>query len=119
LTSQVIPTIILIMATRQPHTLIYDPVVEEHLRSIARKYHSQIRSAIQEQLLFEPESETRNRKPLEQPAAFGATWELRFGPANQFRVLYATDMDRGEVEILAIGVKKRNRLIIGGEEVEL
>src|SRR5437016_3254341 len=32
---------------------------------------------LDEQLSFLPERATRNRKPLEQPAPFGATWELR------------------------------------------
>ena len=107
------------MAGKRPVTLIYDPEVENHLRSIERKHHSLIRKTIQEQLEFEPETETRNRKPLRQPAAFGATWELRLGPANHFRVLYVVDLERQEVQILAIGVKDRNRLIVAGEEVEL
>jgi hypothetical protein len=54
---------------------------------------------------------------LEQPAVFGATWELRFGPANKFRVLY--NVEGQQVLILAVGVKDKNRLIVGGEEVEL
>jgi mRNA-degrading endonuclease RelE of RelBE toxin-antitoxin system len=112
-------TIIKVMAKKLPFDQIYDPEVEEHLRSIEKKYLSLIRDAIREQLRFEPETETRDRKPLEQPAPFGATWELRFGPANQFRILYAVDGERQEVLILAVGVKDRNRLIVGGEEVEL
>src|SRR5438045_1784023 len=107
------------MAKKQPFNLIYDPEVEQHLRSIEKKYLSLIREAIREQLRFEPETETRNRKPLEQPAPFGATWELLFGLANQFRVLYAVDGERREVLILGVGVKDRNRLIVGSEEVEL
>ena len=104
---------------KKPFDLIYDPEVEQHLRSIEKKHLSLIRGAIREQLRFEPETETRNRKPLEQPAAFGATWEIRFGPANQFRVLYAVNSERQEVLILAVGVKDRDRLIVGGEEVKL
>jgi mRNA-degrading endonuclease RelE of RelBE toxin-antitoxin system len=104
---------------KMPFDLIYDPEVEQHLRSIEKKHLSLIREAIREQLQFEPETETRNRKPLEQPAAFGATWEIRFGPANQFRVLYVVNPERREVLVLAVGVKDRNRLIVGGEEVEL
>lgn len=76
-----------------------------------------IRQTLDEQLLFEPEAETRNRKPLQPPAPLGATWELRFGPDNRFRVLYAVDHERQEVQVLAVGVKERDRLIIGGEEV--
>ena len=67
----------------------------------------------------EPTKETRNRKPLRQPAAFEATWEIRFGPENCFRVLYGIDEEHREVQIQAIGVKKGNRLFVGGEEVEL
>lgn len=70
-------------------------------------------------MLFEPEKETRNRKPLRQPAPFESTWELRFGPNNRFRVLCAVDPERREVPIQAIGEKKGNRLFVGGEEIEL
>jgi mRNA-degrading endonuclease RelE of RelBE toxin-antitoxin system len=107
------------MARKQPYSLVYDPEVKQHLRTIEAKYHSLIRSTVQEQLLFEPETETQNRKPLQRLPSSGATWEIRFGPENRFRVFYAVDLERQEVQILAIGVKTRNRLIIGGEEVEL
>ncbi len=78
-----------------------------------------IRETLQEQLLFEPDAETRNRKPLQQPAVFEAQWELRFGPDNRFRAFYEIDRENHKVYILAIGVKERDRLVIGGEEVEL
>ena len=100
--------IIVSMARTQPFTLIFDPEVEQHLRAIEAKYHSLIRENIQEQLLFEPETETRNRKPLQQPAVLGATWELRFGPNNWFRVLYGVDREVQEVQVLGVGVKERN-----------
>jgi mRNA-degrading endonuclease RelE of RelBE toxin-antitoxin system len=108
-----------IVTQRHPFSLIFDPEVKRHLRSIEAKHHSLIRASIEEQLSVEPETETRNRKPLRRPAALGATWELRCGPDNRFRVLYTVDLGRAEVQILAIGVKDRNRLIVGGEEVEL
>src|SRR5258708_2195762 len=38
---------------------------------------------------------------------------------NRFRVLYSVDVEHREVLILAVGVKDRNRLMIGGEEVKL
>jgi hypothetical protein len=69
--------------------------------------------------MFDPETETKNRKPLQRPLELGATWERRFGADNRFRVLYAVDLDRQEVQILALGVKQRNRLIVGGKELEL
>ena len=101
-----------------PFVIRYDKQTKQHLRAIDAKYHSLIRKIIEEQLLFEAETETRNRKPLHQPAPFEATWELRFGPANRFRVLYGVDHEHREVQIQAIGVKKGNRLVVAGEEVE-
>lgn len=107
------------MARKQPYDISYDIETKKHLHAIDTKYHSLIRSEIEEQLLFEPRKETRNRKPLRQPAPFEATWELRLGPGNSFRVLYGIDEERREVQIQAIGVKERNRLLVGGEEVKL
>ena len=49
----------------------YDPMVKEHLDAIKPKYHSLIRDTIEEQLSFEPETETKNRKPLQRPTKFG------------------------------------------------
>jgi hypothetical protein len=70
-------------------------------------------------LQFEPDRQTRNRKPLKRPAFVKASWELRFGPDNRFRVFYRIIAESREVEILAIGVKERDRLFVGGEEVRL
>jgi hypothetical protein len=108
----------MVMAKKVPFTLIYGDEVKRHLRAIETKYHSLIRSEIEGQLLFEPEVETRNRKPLQRPLSFGADWELRFGPDNRFRVFYQVKGESRAVRILAIGVKDRNRLFIGGEEFE-
>jgi len=103
---------------RQPKfTLTFAPETLDHLDIIERKYHRLIQKTIDEQLSYTPEKRTRNRKPLDQPAPFGATWELRFGPNNRFRVLYEVDEEQ-IVWILAIGIKEGNKLLIGGEEFE-
>jgi mRNA-degrading endonuclease RelE of RelBE toxin-antitoxin system len=103
---------------RQPKfTLTFAPETLDHLDIIERKYHRLIQKTVDEQLSYTPEKTTRNRKPLDQPAPFGATWELRFGPNNRFRVLYEVDEEQ-IVWILAIGIKEGNKLIIGGEEFE-
>jgi mRNA-degrading endonuclease RelE of RelBE toxin-antitoxin system len=107
------------MPRAAPYLILFDGQVGEQLRAIETKHHSLIRRKIDEQLLHEPDVETRNRKPLRQPAAFGATWEIRFGRENRFRVLYEVDSEGRQVHILAIGVKQENRLMIGGEEIEL
>ena len=108
-----------IMTRRQPYTLSYARGVTNHLKSIDAKYDGLIRENIGEQLRFEPNVETKNRKPLRQLAPFAATWEIRFGPENRFRVLYDIDEQARMVQILAIGEKERERLFIGGEEVQL
>jgi hypothetical protein len=102
-----------------PFVIRYDKQTKQHLRAIEAKYHSLIRKVIEKQLLFEPETETRNRKPLGQPPPFDATWEIRFGPDNRFRVLYGIDHDRREVQVQAIGVKRGSRLLVGREEIEI
>jgi mRNA-degrading endonuclease RelE of RelBE toxin-antitoxin system len=107
------------MTRKRSFEISYDRATRKHLRAIDVKHHALIRAAIEEQLTFEPAKETRNRKPLRQPAPSEATWELRFGPDNRFRVLYGIDEERREVQIQAIGVKKGNRLQVGGEELEL
>jgi mRNA-degrading endonuclease RelE of RelBE toxin-antitoxin system len=106
------------MAKRPTFTLSFAPEAIEHLDLIETKHHGLLRRTIKEQLTHSPIEETRNRKPLEQPAPFEATWELRCGPDNRFRVFYAVDTEAQAVRVLAIGVKDRSRLIIGGEEYE-
>src|SRR3972149_752423 len=105
------------MKRRPKFALDYAPEVYEHLDSIESKYHRLIAGTIKEQLSHTPEVKTKNRKPLEEPTSFGATWELRFGPRNSFRVFYEVDNAEKVVTILAIGVKEGSRLLMGGEEV--
>lgn len=107
------------MTSQQPFQLIFAPEVVQHLRAIDRKYHSLIRNTIEEHLSYDPEVETRNRKPLKRPIELGATWELRLGSNNEFRVFYRTELSENKVYILAIGVKEVNKLMIGGEEFQL
>jgi mRNA-degrading endonuclease RelE of RelBE toxin-antitoxin system len=106
------------MTKGSPYTLIYAADVKSHLKAIDTKHHSQIREKIEEQLLHEPTSETTNRKPLRQPAAYAATWEIRFGPDNRFRVLYAVEEPNRSVHVLAVGEKEGNRLLVGGVEIQ-
>ena len=107
------------MPPRQKFLLIYAPITKLHLKTIERKYHSLIRTTIENELQFEPYVEARNRKPLKRPVTFEAEWELRFGPDNRFRVFYDINIESHEVYILAIGVKEGSRLFIGGKEVKL
>jgi mRNA-degrading endonuclease RelE of RelBE toxin-antitoxin system len=70
---------------------------------------------IKQQLQYEPFTERKNRKRL-RPNPF-APWELRIG---RFRVFYELDaVDSDLVNVLAVGIKKGNRLFIAGKEVRL
>lgn len=107
------------MAPAQPFVLLYAPPVRQHLLAIERRHHGLIRASIESALLYEPDVESRNRKPLRQPAGVEAEWELRCGPDNQFRVFYSVEPEQRTVYILAIGVKSGSRLRIGRKEVRL
>jgi mRNA-degrading endonuclease RelE of RelBE toxin-antitoxin system len=107
------------MATIQRYTVIYDFKVRRHLARIDRKYHSLIRKKIEELLTYQPDRETNNRKPLSRPSVLGTAWELRCGPENRFRAFYRVDRELRHVYVLAIGVKERSRLVVGGEEFGL
>lgn len=107
------------MTPGQRFNIIYAPLVKEHLRAIERKYYPFIRNGIESLLQFEPDIETRNRKPLKRSSVFDGEWEIRLGPNNRFRVFYRVDRAHGEVYVLAIGEKKGNRLYIGGKEINL
>ena len=109
-------TIIRVMVRVDRFQVIYAPQVKDHLKAIDRHDHSLIRRNIEERLQFEPMIRTRNRKPL-QHVMLDAEWEIRFGPGNCFRVFYEVDERRRSVSILAIGVKERSRLRVGGIEV--
>ncbi len=114
-----VPTIIMvIMAKKHPLGLVYAAEVKQQLRAIETKYHSLIQSEVEAQLLYDPDVETRNRKPLKHPIAFGADGELRLGPDNRFRVFYQVNRASREVHVLAVGVKDRDRLLVGGKEFE-
>lgn len=106
------------MPRQRRFTIVFAPETLSHLDVIERKNHRLIRQTIEKRLSFLPGQVTRNRKPLEQPAPFGATWELRFGPGNRFRVFYEVQSNTCVVNVLAIGIKERNKLLIAGEELE-
>ena len=111
--------IIVTMTLKRQFEIIYPPIIKLHLKAIEPKYWALIRDNLEAQLRFEPDRETRNRKPLKRPLVYGAKWEIRFGTDNRFRDFYRIDYDNQEVVILAFGEKIGNRLVIGGEEIEL
>jgi mRNA-degrading endonuclease RelE of RelBE toxin-antitoxin system len=93
----------------------YSPETEDHLRALTAAQRSVVLSAVEKQLALQPTAETRNRKPMRTNPL--ATWELRI---RNLRVYYAVDeLPEPVVSIRAVGIKTRNRVRIGGQEVEL
>jgi mRNA-degrading endonuclease RelE of RelBE toxin-antitoxin system len=93
----------------------FAPEVEEHLQALTARQRTIVFDAIDNQLIYEPMVETRNKKPM-RPNAL-APWELRI---QNMRVYYDIEQEpEAMVVILAIGVKDHNRILIGGKEIEL
>ncbi len=87
-----------------------------HIRGY-RKFEQQIiLDAIEEQLAYEPVTETRNRKRLGENEL--SNWELR---VDKYRVFYdvVIEVDARVVQVKAIGHKEHNTLYIGDKEVQL
>ena len=93
----------------------YSYAAIEHLKSLTARQQSIVIDTVDEQLKYEPLVETRNRKPMKPNSL--AAWELRIG---NLRVYYDVEEDTiSIVYIQAIGVKNRNRVQIGKEDIEL
>lgn len=98
-----------------PFRIDYAPGTEEHLRYLTSAQQSLAQDHILEQLTQDHTVETRNRKPL-RPNDL-ATWELRIG---SIRVYYDVAMRPDPVvAVVAIGIKTRSILRIGGEVITL
>jgi mRNA-degrading endonuclease RelE of RelBE toxin-antitoxin system len=93
----------------------YSPDAEDHLRALTARQQAMVLDSVDRQLVHQPDVETRNRKPMRPNPV--APWELRVG---KLRVYYDfADEPAPVVYIRAVGVKVRNRVRIGGEEIEL
>ena len=93
----------------------YSPESEGHLRALTARQRAIVFDTIDEQLAHQPAVETRNRKPM-RPNPL-APWELRI---DDLRVYYDVEEEPEQrVTIVAVGVKDHNRILIGGEEVDL
>lgn len=97
------------------HRIDYAESAVEHLKHLAARDRAVVVNVIDERLSFEPRMETRNRKRMEDNP-LSADFELRVGV---LRVYYVVDEAARVVSVLAVGKKDRDRVTIGGEEIEL
>jgi mRNA-degrading endonuclease RelE of RelBE toxin-antitoxin system len=93
----------------------YSPESEAHLRSLTARQQAIVFDTVDEQLVYQPTIETRNRK-LMRPNPL-APWELRIG---DLRVYYdVEEVPEAVVYINAVGIKERNQVRIAGEVYDL
>jgi len=98
-----------------PYRIEYSQRAEDHLADLGAHDSAMVFDAVPRQLMHQPTVATRNRKVLRPNDV--APWELRLG---HLRVYY--DVSEGPpplVQIVAVGIKDRGRVLIGGQEVEL
>lgn len=98
-----------------PYAIEYSSEAEEHLQILTKRQQKTVLDEVDEQLTHQPTVETRNRKPMRPNPV--APWELRIG---HLRVYYDVHEEpRQLVIVLAVGVKERDRVRIGGRIIEL
>lgn len=83
-----------------------------HLAAFRKFDRNRILDQVKAQLAHQPNQETHNRKRLRSNPI--SDWELRVDP---FRVLYEVDEGSSLVTVVGVGVKKREKLVIDGEEI--
>src|SRR5919202_981072 len=84
------------------------------LRYLNKTDQNLILDTVEQQLLEEPLTVTRNRKPLRSNEL--STWELRI---SKYRVFYDVDTQDSLVTVKAVGWKEHNNLFIRGKESKL
>jgi mRNA-degrading endonuclease RelE of RelBE toxin-antitoxin system len=99
---------------KRPYRIEYSPSSRDHLAALDARHRATILDKVDVQLTCEPTAASRNRKPLQLNPL--ARFELRIG---DLRVYYEVEERARVVEIRAVGIKDRNRVLIGGEEVDL
>jgi mRNA-degrading endonuclease RelE of RelBE toxin-antitoxin system len=90
------------------YVIEYSPEAEDHLRPLTTRQQRSVVDAVDRQLANQAIVETRNRKPMRLNPV--APWELRIGDKVE---------PQPTVTVLAIGVKQRDRVRIGGEIIKL
>jgi mRNA-degrading endonuclease RelE of RelBE toxin-antitoxin system len=96
--------------------IVLSPDALDHLADLPVRDRRLLFDAIELHLSRHPTTVTRRRKPL-RPNPL-ASWELR---VDQYRVYYQVEHESevATVTVVAVGKKSRQRVTIGGVEVQL
>ena len=91
------------------------PEARDPMQGFSARQRATVVEAMKRQLLHEPAVQTRQRKCMKaDKPGYVAPWELRVG---DLRVYSEVRDAGGRVRILALGIKDRNRVLIGGREI--
>jgi mRNA-degrading endonuclease RelE of RelBE toxin-antitoxin system len=98
------------------YTFEYSKDAIEHIRKLPADRRAAVMDQLEERLAHQPTVPARNRKPMDpDKKLYVAPWELRLG---DLRVYYAVEDEPKKVIVVAVGIKEREKLFIGGKEVE-
>jgi mRNA-degrading endonuclease RelE of RelBE toxin-antitoxin system len=98
------------------YTFEYAPHAIDHIRKLSPELRATVMDQLEHRLAHQPAVPARNRKPMDpDKKMYLAPWELRLG---ELRVYYAVEEEAKKVIVLAVGIKEREKLFIGGREVE-
>lgn len=97
------------------YRILYARPTEQHFAHLSRLQQKALLDAIDLQLSHQPMVQTRNRKRM-RPNPL-ATWELRVGKLRAYYDVLTSP--EAVVLIVAVGIKDRNTVQIGGEVVTL
>jgi mRNA-degrading endonuclease RelE of RelBE toxin-antitoxin system len=104
-------------SSRVAYRIRFSDAAGEHLASLTARDRATLLDRIGRQLTHQPAVETRNRKRMDPDRRMLiAAWELRVG---DLRVYYAVE-EKPEpvVVIVAVGIKVRERISIGGKDIK-
>ena len=98
-----------------PYVIEYSSEAEDHMRWLTTRQQRTVLDTVDRQLLHQPSIETRNRKPMRPNP-----WRLGNFASLILRVYCETkDEPEPTVTVLAIGIKERDQIRIGGERFKL
>jgi mRNA-degrading endonuclease RelE of RelBE toxin-antitoxin system len=103
------------VSKKPSYRIEYSPDAEDQLALLTARQSTTVLDTVIRQLSHQPTKETRNRKPLRPNPVAG--FKLRLG---EVRVYYDVEEVPARIVIVkAVALKDRDRVLIGGREIEL
>lgn len=103
-------------AKKQSYRIEFSPEADDQLAALNARDRATILDSVHEQLRHQPRTETRHRGPLRpNPVA-----QFRLRVAGNWRVYYdVAESPKALVLVKSVGYKDRDRVYVGGKEIDL